>query len=467
MTLENYKYRTDPFFLRNQFDLKSDGKYRIPIIPKASFSDEDFKDLLLIGFDRIKADDQKLQKRMVHFFLYDYKFEKIWKKPDEALKKLKSYKAVLSPDFSMYLEMNTAIQLYNTFRNRWCGAYLASKGLKVVPTVNWGNTETFDFCFLGIPKGSTVAVSTYMVSEHGNHKDQKEMFLKGYNEMLKRIEPERIICYNTPFPEMTGNIVFVDYELSSWKHQNEDDTTSPFVKYITGELPLPDESDIIIKQGRVMSLIEEKGMGSVYGGEWKPKKSEDERFLGEPGEIKETLVETKKGSYRIKTKIGLDGRAEKERHETDHTRPSVHTNPHDHSIDWLEGFPRLSKPINYFNEEYEFKFYNAREIMSKVIITSENMRFESIADFKISLERGGEIEFEWNDNTFGVFKHIKKAPDSPEQFLIGPSDLTKKQFPGKYVDYYADTIDEILDYVIDGERLRDIVTNLYVTWRNL
>lgn len=29
-------------------------------------------------------------------------------------------------------------------------------------------------------------------------------------------------------------------------------------------------------------------MGSAYGGEWKPKKPDDERFIGKPGEIKTT-----------------------------------------------------------------------------------------------------------------------------------------------------------------------------------
>lgn len=118
--------------------------------------------------------------------------------------------------------MNPVMQLYNTFRNRWVGAYLADKGIKVIPTVSWGLENTFDFCFNGIEKGSIVAVSTYMVSEHGSHKDQKDFFLKGYNEMLKRIEPELIICYNTPFPEMEGNILFVDYDLSSWQHYGDD-----------------------------------------------------------------------------------------------------------------------------------------------------------------------------------------------------------------------------------------------------
>ena len=46
--------------------------------------------------------------------------------------------------------MAPVMQIYNVFRNRWCGAYWASKGLRVIPTVNWGDESTFDFCFEGI-----------------------------------------------------------------------------------------------------------------------------------------------------------------------------------------------------------------------------------------------------------------------------------------------------------------------------
>ena len=77
---------------------------------------------------------------MVHFFLYDYRFERVWKNPDNDM-------AVLSPDFSMYLEMAPVMQIYNVFRNRWCGAYWASKGIRVIPSVNWGDESRFDFCF--------------------------------------------------------------------------------------------------------------------------------------------------------------------------------------------------------------------------------------------------------------------------------------------------------------------------------
>ena len=34
--------------------------------------------------------------------------------------------------------------------------------------------------------------------------------MAGYNEMLQRIEPAKIVCYNTPFSEMRGEVIFVD-----------------------------------------------------------------------------------------------------------------------------------------------------------------------------------------------------------------------------------------------------------------
>ena len=64
-----------------------------------------------------------------------------------------------------------------------------------------------------------------MIEENYNYRTSQTLlrnqfpgkwFMAGYNEMLRRIEPEKIICYNTPFPEMQGDIVYVDYERSSW-----------------------------------------------------------------------------------------------------------------------------------------------------------------------------------------------------------------------------------------------------------
>lgn len=209
-------------------------------------------------------------------------------------------------------------------------------------------------------------------------------------------------------------------------------------------------------------------MGSAYGGEWQPKKESDKRFLGQPGEIKKTQIATQKGNYVIKTKIGEDGKAVMERHETDHNRVQTHSNPHDHKIDWTNGFPHQGEPINYPSGAPEFKCYKEKKCMSEpIVVSSDDMKFESLADFKWSLESGGEIVFEWNGKGFGAFKHMQKTPDSSKKFFIGPSDSTKKEYSNIYKDCYADSIDEILDYEIDGNKLRDIVTKIIVEWRGV
>lgn len=57
-----------------------------------------------------------------------------------------------------------------------------------------------------------------------------------------------------------------------------------------------------------------KGGGSAYGGKWRPNpnKSQDQRYLGNPGEMKRTIMNN--GDV-YKTKWGLVG-GRKERHET-------------------------------------------------------------------------------------------------------------------------------------------------------
>lgn len=373
---------------------------------------------------------------------------------------------MLSPDFSMYLEMNPTLQLYNTFRNRWCGAYFASKGIPVIPTVSWGDETTFPFCFRGIPKGSTVAVSTYMVSAHHNHKDQKEFFLKGYNEMLQQLEPERIICYNEPFPEMQGNIVFVDYELSSWKYQNDDYRPSKCVPYILGEKPLPDNSGIVIKSGYVLKNdIDLKGMGSAFGGDWQPHKPDDARFLGEPGEIKQSQSNGKRGGYPRETKIGADGRATRERHYTDHDSPSKHSDPHDHDIDWSKDFPDPGEQINYWGDIPEFKVYQGAKNMGSIVGQNslEDNRFKTISDFKWCVNHGGEVELTWKDQTFGIFPKQQKTPGSPRQILLVQKFVENQA----ETERWYDTADDLLEYTIAGDRLRDIITKVEVTDRTI
>lgn len=165
----------------------------------------DFSSLKLIGYDKTKMNDTENSQRFVHFFLDDYKFEVMWNNPEPRIDKLRQYRGVLSPQFSTYYTMPLALQLYNTFRSRWCGAYFQQHGLTVIPTISWGLPDSYDFCFEGIERGSIVAVSTIGV------RDEKQYFISGYNEMMRSISPSVIICYGSPFPEMQGYIIPVNY----------------------------------------------------------------------------------------------------------------------------------------------------------------------------------------------------------------------------------------------------------------
>lgn len=455
MTEENYNYRTGPFFLRNQFT--STDLLDIPTIPKPVFEDGELEHLLLLGFDQAKADDIKYHERMVHFFLYDYKFERVWKNPDLDLARLANYKGVLTPDFSMYLELAPALQFYNTFRNRWCGAYWASKGLRVVPSVNWGDEHSFEFCFNGIELGSIVAVSTYIASEHNNHQDQKEWFMLGYNEMLRRIQPEKIICYNTPFPEMEGDIIFVDYELSSWKYMNEKLFHNEELNaYKIGGRPY--SCCDILYPYRIGDSFQ-KGGGSAYGGEWRPHpdKPDDKRFLGEPGSTNRSRVKTKQGGYDRDTKIGNDGKATRERHYSDHNRGDKHTNPHDHDIDWSAGVPKPGSPINYPEGAPAFKIYEERGNMYNIIEsnTPEQNRFKTISDFKWSINCGAEIEIEWKDVSYGI---IRYGTDNKITIYVFDQPETERCF---------DSADDALEYMLGEDRLRDVITQVKVWARTI
>lgn len=133
--LTSAEFRNNPLFLRNQF--LSDGTFEMPKIKKEEI---DLENVELVGYDKLSNSNSN---QIVHFFLDDYKFKAMWKDPSPRIERLNAHKAVLSPNFSVYTEMPVAMKIYNTFRSRWCGAFLQSNGIKVIPTLAWGGPETF------------------------------------------------------------------------------------------------------------------------------------------------------------------------------------------------------------------------------------------------------------------------------------------------------------------------------------
>jgi hypothetical protein len=165
----------------------SDNLYGVPSLPHAPLSS--IPAWLTPYRTRIRS-IQGTAGGAVHFFLDDYRFETVWSRPHKALEYLGKFQTLLTPDFSLYVDMPHALQLWNVYRSRWCGAYWASCGFSVIPTVSWAGRESFAFCFAGIARHSLVAVSTVGI-QRGDHRQ----FAQGFREMLARIEPSGVLCY--------------------------------------------------------------------------------------------------------------------------------------------------------------------------------------------------------------------------------------------------------------------------------
>lgn len=105
--------------------------------------------------------------------------------------------------------------------------------------------------------------------------------------------------------------------------------------------------------------------------------------------------------------------------------------------------------------------------MSRPIMRNslEDNRFKTIGDFKDCMIRGGEVEFVWKDRDrlFGIFSGVKKTPNSPVQILITRIYVDNSE----PTEMWCDTADEVLEYIIDGDRLRDIITKVEVTSRTI
>lgn len=128
----------------------------------------------------------------LHFFIDDYRFADVWNHPDRHIDKLRRYVAVLSPDFSMYMDMPRAMQIYQHYRKQWLSAYWQMLGINVIPTIAWSDRESFEFCFDGVPRGGVVAVSSVGCMKRT---EAKSAFLEGYAEMMRRVEPCAVLYY--------------------------------------------------------------------------------------------------------------------------------------------------------------------------------------------------------------------------------------------------------------------------------
>ena len=183
------------------------GRYDMPQIAPDDVSPGVFMDINAA----IKRGDGET---CAHCFVDDYRFERLWQKPDTYLPVLRRFKCVLSPDFSMYTDFPRAVQIFMAYKRHWLGTYWQKHGVRVIPTISWADEQSYEWCFDGDPKESTVAVSSVATLADV---EARRLFLSGYGEMIRRLRPRSIWFYGAIPEEITEreNIV----EIRAFYHE--------------------------------------------------------------------------------------------------------------------------------------------------------------------------------------------------------------------------------------------------------
>ncbi len=166
------------------------GPFEFPVIQKTNWVPN-----RVIAFS--KAISCKDFNQWVHFYEYDYLFERLWNKPERYLEILRRFNGVILPDFSVYRDMPLVMQLWNIYRSRAIGFWLQINGIKVIVNIRFGDHRTYRFCCDGVANGGTIAIGT-----NGACGDDEDRYYleEGLAYVVKHIKPETIVVYG-PAPD--------------------------------------------------------------------------------------------------------------------------------------------------------------------------------------------------------------------------------------------------------------------------
>ena len=178
----------------DKFTFLGVGKYDIPQIePVKAYPQGEF---VPVNYHYTAKDTKS---KIVHFFVDDYQFIRYWNTPDKYIPHTVAVCGGVRAGLFH-------LQIYNHYRKHWLAAYWQLHGMTVYPSISWSDEQSYDWCFDGEPVGGIVAVSSVGTQQN---KESKRLFLRGYEEMMRRLSPEWVIFYGKVPEECDWNVIRV------------------------------------------------------------------------------------------------------------------------------------------------------------------------------------------------------------------------------------------------------------------
>lgn len=103
-------------------------------------------------------------------------------------------------------------------------------------------------------------------------------------------------------------------------------------------------------------------------------------------------------------------------------------------------------------------------VITNLTYDDETLRFKTISEFKYCLSHGAEIVFEWNGIEYGVFSFPLSKRTEHEKYYIAQSGTSEVN---RATEMRGATPDDILEYMVGEDRLRDVITKVIVIDRTL
>ena len=182
--------RYDIFGANDLAGASFEGRFEFPVTPGIDI--EETKEVRGIPFDRIGTVLARFRS-FLHFYVHDRRFVRTFMEQKERwIDDLRYFAGIIGMDNSTCRDLPLAEQIHSLYLNRAMDYWLWRQGLRIIPNVSWGDWRSFDFCFDGIAKDSTVAISAY-----GSMRDAVEEghFYDGLVLVPEKLHPKKVVFH--------------------------------------------------------------------------------------------------------------------------------------------------------------------------------------------------------------------------------------------------------------------------------
>lgn len=181
--------------------------------PGFKFADKNWQDYWMLVWSW-SMKNAPFERCYLSFYAFDKAFESVWSTPGRFATNFSKngVKAVVSPNFSLWIHRPYPERLWNLYRGRWLGRFFQEAGLKIIPDIDTGVLpEDHKIFTLGIPDNPP-CVSIQLQTGLGRankFKSNNELTLEATKFMISDLQPESLIVYGSQFGhELTDKGVF-------------------------------------------------------------------------------------------------------------------------------------------------------------------------------------------------------------------------------------------------------------------